>query len=35
MVPLEQRDNGTLIRVISGTTNEGTRGPVENVFGRF
>lgn len=29
-VPLEKRDNGTLIRVISGTTSEGTRGPVEN-----
>jgi len=29
-VPLEKRDNGTVIRVISGTTSEGTRGPVEN-----
>jgi len=31
-VPLEQHDNGTSIRVISGTTNQGTRGPVENAF---
>jgi redox-sensitive bicupin YhaK (pirin superfamily) len=31
-VPLEQRANGTLIRVISGTTNEGTTGPVENHY---
>src|SRR5210317_415529 len=29
-VPLEQRDNGTRIRVISGTTSEGTRGPIQN-----
>ena len=29
-VPLETRANGTAIRVISGTTDEGTRGPVEN-----
>ncbi len=29
-VPLEQRANGTAVRIISGTTNEGTRGPVEN-----
>jgi redox-sensitive bicupin YhaK (pirin superfamily) len=29
-VPLEQRANGTAVRVISGTTGEGTRGPVEN-----
>jgi len=29
-VPLEQRDDGTVIRVIAGTTGEGTRGPVEN-----
>ena len=33
-VPLEQRENGTLVRVISGTTNEGTRGPVENNYVR-
>ena len=33
-VPLEQRENGTLVRVISGTTNEGTRGPVENSYVR-
>jgi redox-sensitive bicupin YhaK (pirin superfamily) len=31
-VPLEQRDNGTVIRVIAGTTGEGTRGPVENRY---
>jgi len=31
-VPLEQRDNGTLVRVISGTTSKGTRGPIENNF---
>ena len=31
-VPLEQRENGTLVRVISGTTSEGTRGPVENNY---
>jgi redox-sensitive bicupin YhaK (pirin superfamily) len=31
-VPLEQRDNGTLVRVISGTTSEGTRGPIENHY---
>jgi len=30
--PLEQRDNGTVIRVISGTTSEGTRGVVNNDF---
>jgi len=29
-VPLETRTNGTAIRVISGVTDEGTRGPVEN-----
>lgn len=29
-VPLEQRPDGTTIRVIAGTTSEGTRGPVEN-----
>lgn len=29
-VPLEKRANGTTVRVISGTTTEGTRGPVEN-----
>ena len=34
LVPLEQRENGTLVRVISGTTNEGTRGPVENNYVR-
>lgn len=31
-VPLEQRENGTQVRVISGTTSEGTRGPVENSY---
>ena len=31
-VPLEQRQNGTLVRVISGTTSEGTRGPVQNSY---
>ena len=31
-VPLEQRDNGTLVRVISGTTSEGTKGPIENHY---
>jgi len=31
-VPLETRANGTAIRVISGTTEEGTRGPVENDY---
>lgn len=31
-VPLEQRDNGTLVRVVSGTTSEGTRGPVKNCY---
>ena len=31
-VPLEQRNNGTAIRVISGTTSEGTKGPIENNF---
>lgn len=29
-VPLEKRANGTAVRVISGVTDEGTRGPVEN-----
>lgn len=33
-VPLEQRDNGTIVRVISGTTSEGTRGPIENAYVR-
>ncbi|MCE4934206.1 pirin family protein [Aliivibrio fischeri] len=28
--PLEKRDNGTEIRVIAGTTNLGTKGPVNN-----
>jgi len=31
-VPLEQRNNGSTIRVISGTTSEGTKGPIENNF---
>ena len=31
-VPLEQRQNGTLVRVISGTTSEGTHGPVQNSY---
>ena len=31
-VPLEQRQNGTLVRVVSGTTSEGTRGPVNNRY---
>jgi redox-sensitive bicupin YhaK (pirin superfamily) len=30
--PLEERDNGTQIRVISGTTSEGTTGVVRNEF---
>lgn len=28
--PVELRENGTEVRVISGTTNEGTTGPVKN-----
>lgn len=31
-VPLEQRENGTLVRVVSGTTSEGTQGPVKNRY---
>jgi len=31
-VPLETRADGTAIRVISGATDEGTRGPVENRY---
>ena len=31
-VPLEQRDNGTGIRVIAGTTDKGTSGPVKNTY---
>jgi quercetin 2,3-dioxygenase len=31
-IPLEQRDNGTLVRVITGQTDEGTVGPVVNNF---
>jgi len=31
-VPLEARSNGAAIRVISGVTDEGTRGPVENHY---
>jgi redox-sensitive bicupin YhaK (pirin superfamily) len=31
-VPVEQRANGTAVRVISGTTDEGTQGPVKNVY---
>jgi len=31
-VALEQRDDGTSIRVIAGTTSNGTRGPVENSY---
>jgi len=30
--PLERRDNGTEIRVICGTTSEGTEGPVKNDY---
>ncbi|WP_295893492.1 pirin family protein [uncultured Vibrio sp.] len=30
--PLEEREDGTTIRVISGTTNLGTKGPVENSY---
>lgn len=30
--PLEQRDDGSLIRVISGTTDQGTTGPVRNDY---
>ena len=33
-VPLEQRENGTLVRVVSGTTGEGTQGPVKNCYVR-
>lgn len=29
-LPVEQRSNGTSIRVIAGQTDEGTKGPVEN-----
>lgn len=29
-IPLEQHDNGTLVRVISGRTAEGTQGPIDN-----
>lgn len=32
VTPLEKRDNGIEVRVIAGTTNEGTTGPVENNF---
>ncbi len=31
-IPVEQRDNGTLVRVITGLTDEGTVGPVVNNF---
>ena len=31
-VPLERRDNGTEVRVVSGETTHGTTGPVENTF---
>jgi redox-sensitive bicupin YhaK (pirin superfamily) len=31
-VPLETRSNGATVRVISGVTDEGTRGPVENRY---
>ena len=31
-IPVEQRDNGTLVRVITGQTDEGTVGPVVNNF---
>ena len=31
-IPLEQRDNGTVVRVITGQTDEGTVGPVVNNF---
>jgi redox-sensitive bicupin YhaK (pirin superfamily) len=30
--PLEKRQNGTQVRVISGITNEGTRGVVKNEY---
>ncbi|MGF1907353.1 pirin family protein [Aliivibrio salmonicida] len=30
--PVELRENGTEVRVISGTTNEGTTGPVKNTY---
>ncbi|MGF1695387.1 pirin family protein [Vibrio kyushuensis] len=30
--PLEEREDGTSIRVISGTTNQGTTGPVDNAY---
>lgn len=30
--PLERRDNGTQVRVISGQTDQGTKGPVENDY---
>ena len=32
--PLEQRENGTEIRVIAGTTSEGTKGIVQNEYVR-
>ena len=31
-VPLERRENGTTVRVIAGTTAEGTRGAVHNEY---
>ena len=31
-IPIEQRDNGMVVRVISGRTDEGTVGPVVNNF---
>lgn len=30
--PLEQREDGSLIRVISGVTNHGTEGPISNEY---
>lgn len=31
-MPVEQRDNGTEVRVIAGTTDQGTKGPVINHY---
>lgn len=31
-VPLERRDNGTRVRVVSGETDTGVRGPVDNRY---
>jgi redox-sensitive bicupin YhaK (pirin superfamily) len=31
-IPVEERTDGTTVRVISGMTNEGTRGPINNRY---